>query len=232
VRYSRDDETPNDELPMKTDQIIDNLAAALAPVRVLRPPAVRALLWLAVVGVVSAALILRFTQWGAILPRLQTPRVALETAATALTAITATIAAFELSIPDRSPRWAWLPVPTLLVWLAASGLGCLTNGLGTHGADGPMGESAHCFVFITGASVPLAIGLFWMLRRARPLDALPVAAIGTLGVAATSAFVLQFFHPFDVTVIDLALHLAAIGLVVLIGTALRRPLLDASGDQR
>jgi len=44
--------------------------------------------------------------------------------------------------------------------------------------------------------------------------------------------VLQFFHPFDVTVIDLALHLAAIGLVVLIGTALRRPLLDASGDQR
>jgi hypothetical protein len=232
VRYSRDDETPNDELPMKTDQIIDNLAAELAPVRVLRPPAARALLWLAVVGVVSAALILRFTQWGAILPRLQTPRVALETAATALTAITATIAAFELSIPDRSPRWAWLPVPTLLVWLTASGLGCLANGLGTHGADGPMGESAHCFVFITGASVPLAIGLFWMLRRARPLDPLPVAAIGTLGVAATSAFVLQFFHPFDITVIDLALHLAAIGLVVLIGTALRRPLLDASGEQR
>jgi hypothetical protein len=216
-------------MPMKTDQMIDNLAAELAPVRVLRPPPARALLWLGVVGAVSAALILRFTQWGAILPRLQTPRVALETAATALTAITATIAAFELSIPDRSPRWAWLPVPTLLLWLAASGLGCLSNGLGTQGAEGPMGESPHCFIFITGASVPLAIGLFWMLRRARPLNSLPVAATGTLGVAATAAFVLQFFHPFDVTVIDLALHLAAIGLVVLIGTTLRRPLLDASG---
>lgn len=230
MRCSVSDETPNDAMPMKTDQIIDNLAAELAPVRVLRPPALRALLWLAVVGVVSAALILRFTQWAAILPRLQTPRVALETTATALTAITATIAAFELSIPDRSARWAWLPAPTLLVWLAASGLGCLSNGLGTHGADGPMGESPHCFIFITGASVPLAIGLFWMLRRARPLDALPVAAIGTLAVAATAAFVLQFFHPFDVTVIDLALHLAAIGLVVLIGITLRRPLLDASGE--
>jgi hypothetical protein len=215
---------------MNTDQIIDNLAAGLAPVRVLRPPAVRALLWLAVVGTVSAALILRFTHWGVILPRLQTPRVALETSATALTAIAATIAAFELSIPDRSRRWAWLPVPTLLVWLAASGMGCLSNGLGMHGPDGPAGESAHCFVFITGVSVPLAIGLFWMLRRARPLAALPVAAVGTLGVAATAAFVLQFFHPFDVTVIDLALHLAAIGLVVLIGTMLRRPLLDASGE--
>jgi hypothetical protein len=216
---------------MRTDQIIEDLATELAPVRVLRPPAVRALLWLAVVAAVSAALILRLTRWDAILPRLQTPRVAFETAATALTAITATIAAFELSLPDRSPRWAWLPVPTLLLWLGASGLGCLSNGLTLHNADGPVGESVHCFVFITGASVPLAVGLFWMLRRARPLDALPVAAVGTLGVAATAAFVLQFFHPFDVTVIDLALHLAAVGLVVLIGATLRRPLLDASGGR-
>lgn len=216
-----------DATPMNTDQIIESLTADLAPVRTLRAPWLRALLWLAVVGAVSAALILRFSHWGVILPRLQTPRVALETTATALTAVTATIAAFELSIPDRSQRWAWLPVPTLLVWLAASGLGCLSNGLGVNTAQGPVGESAHCFVFIMGVSIPLAVTLFWMLRRARPLDALPVAAVGTLGVAAMAAFVLQFFHPFDVTVIDLALHLAAIGLVVLIGATLRRPLLDA-----
>jgi hypothetical protein len=38
---------------------------------------------------------------------------------------------------------------------------------------------------------------------------------------------LQFFHPFDVTVIDLALHLSAVALVVLIGTLWRRPLLAA-----
>jgi hypothetical protein len=83
-------------------------------------------------------------------------------------------------------------------------------------------------MFITSASVPLAVGLFWMLRRARPIDPLPVAAIGTLGVAATAAFILEFFHPFDVTVIDLTWHLSAVGLVVLLGTAWRRPLLDAS----
>jgi len=74
----------------------------------------------------------------------------------------------------------------------------------------------------------LAVVLFWMLRRARPMDPLPVAATGTLGVAATAAFILEFFHPFDVTVIDLALHLAAVGLIVVLGTALRRPLLAAS----
>jgi hypothetical protein len=54
-----------------------------------------------------------------------------------------------------------------------------------------------------------------------------VAALGTLGVAATSAFILQFFHPFDVTAIDLALHLAAVALVILVGTAWRRKLLAA-----
>jgi hypothetical protein len=74
-------------------------------------------------------------------------------------------------------------------------------------------------------SVPLALGLFWMLRRARPIAPLSVAALGTLGVAASAAFMLQFFHPFDVTVIDLSLHLAAIALVVLLGTMWRRPLL-------
>jgi len=212
---------------MQTDQIIERLASQLEPVRVLRSPAVRALFWLALVGVLATALIMRYAHMSSALQRLAAPQVAVECAATALTAVCAIVAAFQLSVPDRSLRWAWLPLPPLLVWLAASGLGCLRNGLGTHGPDG-LGHSSHCFVFITAASVPLAVGLFWMLRRARPIDPLPVAAIGTLGVAATAAFILEFFHPFDVTLIDLSLHLAAVGLVVLLGTAWRRRLLDAS----
>jgi len=213
---------------MQTERLIEQLTAELAPVRVLPTPPVRALIWLSVVGVISVALIMRWSQLNLILPRLAIPRVTVECVATALTAASAIFAAFELSIPDRSPRWVWLPLAPFLVWLGASGLGCLRNGLSLPGPQGPMGYSPHCFAFIATASAPLAIALFWMLRRARPINALPVAAMGTLGVAATAALVLQFFHPFDVTVIDLGLHLAAIGLVVLIGTAWRRPLLDAS----
>jgi hypothetical protein len=216
---------------MQTERLIEQLTAELAPVRVLPAPAVRALIWLSVVGVISVTLIMRWSELNLILPRLAIPRVTVECVATALTAVCAIFAAFELSIPDRSPRWVWLPLAPCLMWLGASGLGCLRNGLSLPGSQGLMGHSSHCFVFIAAASAPLAIALFWMLRRARPINALPVAAMGTLGVAATAALVLQFFHPFDVTLIDLALHLAAVGLVVLIGTAWRGPLLDASAGR-
>ena len=219
---------PNDPILMRTDQLIEELSTGLTPVRALRAPALRALLWLTAVAVVGIVGIARFSQLPLILPRLADPRVTVECVATALTAVTAILAAFELSLPDRSARWAWLPLPSLLVWLGASGLGCLRNGLSLHEPEGFMGHSPHCFLFITGVSVPLAVALFWMLRKARPMDALPVAATGTLGVAATAALVLQFFHPFDVTVIDLALHVAAIGIVMLIGSLWRRALLDAS----
>jgi hypothetical protein len=210
-----------------TDSVIESLAAQLQPVRRLHSPLLRALLWLGVVGAVGGGLIARTAGAGIFLQRIAVARVAVENFATAVTAICAIIAAFELSVPGRSPRWALLPVLPLSVWLGVSTLGCLQNGFSLHRADGLAGESPHCFAFIAAASVPLAIGLFWMLRRARPIAPLPVAALGTLGVAATAAFMLQFFHPFDVTVIDLALHLAAIGLVILVGTTWRRSLLAA-----
>jgi hypothetical protein len=212
---------------MQTDKLIESLAAQLQPVRRLRAPLQRALLWLVLVGAVSAVLIVREAHLGVFMQRMATPRVMVDCIATALTAITAIIAAFELSVPGHSPLWSALPLPPFLLWLGASGLGCLANGMSLHGAGGFAGESYVCFAFIAAASVPLAAGLFWMLRRARPIAPLPVAAMGTLGVAATAAFILQFFHPFDVTVIDLSLHLAAVALVILVGTAWRRKLLAA-----
>ncbi|MGH8232029.1 MAG: NrsF family protein [Steroidobacteraceae bacterium] len=213
---------------MQTDNLIASLAQQLTPVRPMRAPMLRALLWLAVVAAVSTALIAHHTGLSIFMPRIAQPRVAVQCFATALTAITAIIAAFELSVPGRNPRWLWAPVAPLLLWLGASGLGCLQNGFSLHQPGGMAGDSPGCFGFIAGASVPLALALFWMLRRARPIAPLPVAALGTLGVAATAAFVLEFFHPFDVTVIDLTLHMAAVALVVLVGTIWRRALLASA----
>jgi hypothetical protein len=218
----------SESTPMQTERLIEQLSAELTPVRPLHSPAQRAGFWLLLVGTLAAGAILRFADLPAILPRLALPRVTAECIGAGLTAVTATWAAFEMSVPDHSPRWLWAPVAPLALWLGASGLGCLANGMSLHGPDGFVGESGDCFRFICAVSAPLAVGLFWMLRRARPMDALPVAAMGTLGVAASAALILQFFHPFDVTVIDLTLHLSAVGLVMALGTIWRRGLLDAS----
>jgi uncharacterized membrane protein len=68
--------------------------------------------------------------------------------------------------------------------------------------------------------LPIGISLLLLLRRARPLTPTSVAAVGGLGAAGIAAFVLQFFHPFDVTFMDLAVHVVAIGIVVSAASAL------------
>jgi hypothetical protein len=47
-------------------------------------------------------------------------------------------------------------------------------------------------------------------------------------VASLAAFLLQFFHPFDVTFIDLGLHLAAVATVIVLARAAARPGLNPS----
>src|SRR5258708_12916271 len=59
------------------------------------------------------------------------PRVAaapdlwLAVTGSALTTILAALAAFQLSLPDARRAWALLPLPTTLLWIVASGFGCL-----------------------------------------------------------------------------------------------------------
>jgi hypothetical protein len=204
-----------------TERLIRKLSADLQPVRRLRPPPVRAALWLGVVFALIGIALYLWADWHDFVARMLVPRRALECAATGLTGITAVLAAFVCSVPGRPRWWVALPAPPFALWLSASGLGCLQNGWSLHGAGGFLGDSPHCFIFIVAVSVPLAIALFWILRRARPIAPLRVAALATLGVAGLAAFVLQFFHPFDVTVIDLALHLAAVALVMLAGITAR-----------
>jgi len=198
----------------ETDRLIERLAREAEPVRRLPPPLRRAAIWLAAVAAALATAILAFADLEVFARRAADDKMALELVGTALTGILATVAAFELSLPDRARSWALLPLPGLVLWIASSGYSCWRHWL-TYGPDGwEIGESWNCFRFILAASIPLAASLIFLLRRARPLAPLPCALMGGLGVAAIAAFALQFFHPFDVTFMDLAVHLVAVAIVV------------------
>jgi len=197
-----------------TDELIERLTAAATPVRRLRAPTWRALAWLAVAALLIAAITAVVGVRPGLLAAFRDPGFALGRAAALATAVTGALATFELSLPDRARSWALLPLPGLVLWIASSGYSCWRHWL-TYGPDGwEIGESWNCFRFILAASIPLAASLIFLLRRARPLAPLPCALMGGLGVAAIAAFALQFFHPFDVTFMDLAVHLVAVAIVV------------------
>ena len=143
-----------------TEKLIEGLSQALAPVRPLRPPVVRALLWLAAAMVCVGAALMRWANLDLFMTRNADPRLALECAATLLTGVTAVIAAFYLSVPDRSSLWRYAPLPPLALWIATSSLGCLEYGIGWGPPGHRLGESLHCFRFILMLSVPLALLLY------------------------------------------------------------------------
>ena len=196
--------------------LIRALTADLRPVRRLLPPWLRALGWLAVVAALGAALA-SIADLSALRQRLEAvPDMWLAVLGSTLTALLAALAAFQVSLPDRRPAWALLPVPALLLWIGASGLGCLRSWTvpGTHETDGRV-----CLVFIIGVSLPLSALLLAMLRRACPLRPGLTAVLGGLAAAAAAATLLNLFHPYDAAATDLALHALAVGIVVLANRA-------------
>ena len=193
--------------------LIDALGAELTPVRRLLPPWRRALAWLAIVAVLAMALFVRFGA-GTMLHRWSAaPDLGVAACGAVLTAITAALASFVLAVPGRPIRWAWLPVPSALVWIGASGLGCLRAHipgmpvLNLHGAN-------DCLIFIVSFSLPLSGVMIWLLRRACPLRPVLTAVLVGLASAAASASLLEICHNFDAAASDLVMHAVAVALVV------------------
>ena len=200
------------------EELIRELGGSLRPVRRLQPPALRALMWLGVVLAAGLCFALA-VDLQPILRRLgAAPDMWLSAVGSTLTAVLAASAAFQLSVPGRSRLWAVVPWPAAALWLGASGLGCLRTELVPGVRIPGLSDSMECFRFIAGFSVPLSALLLLMLRRARPLQ--PGLVAMTAGLAAAAATLLWFVHPFDASAIDLAVHLVAVGLVVLADAAL------------
>jgi hypothetical protein len=198
----------------KNDRLILDLAADLRPVRRLWPPLLRALIWLAVLVALALGLA-AFANLDAVWRRISAaPDLWLAVLGSGMTAVLAAIAAFELSLPDAPRAWAALPLPATLLWVSASGFGCLRGFIAPQSHVAVMRETGDCLMFIVFLSVPLSALLFAMLRRGYPLYPGLTAAIGGLAVAAAAATLLNFFHPYDAAATDLLVHAVAVALVI------------------
>lgn len=196
------------------EAIIAELSEDLRPVRPMRPPLIRAASWIGTV-LIAAGVLACFADDRGLGSRLgATPDMWLAVLGSAITAASGAIAAFELSVPDRNPRWAALPIPGLALWVGASGFGCLRTWFVPDTHDASLAESGHCLTFIVLISVPLSGLTFIMLRRAFPLRPNLTALVAGLGIAGAAATLLNFFHPYDATASDLAVHAVAVLVVI------------------
>jgi hypothetical protein len=197
------------------DRFVQVLRADLTPVRRLAPPSRRLMIWLAIVGLAALALAMVSDDRSMVDRLMAAPDMWLAAAGSLLTAVSAAAAAFQLSLPDRKAAWALLPIPPALLWIGASGIGCLRPWFIAGTSPMSIGDSDNCLVFILGFSLPLSLLLIVMLRQGFSLRPNPTAVVVGLACASAAATLLNFVHPYDATASDLAVHAAAVGIVVL-----------------
>jgi hypothetical protein len=202
---------------MKTPDLIDALAESAVSVRPLRPPLMRAALWIVMAGAVLALLAVGHGLRTDLPARLQQGVVVVSLSAMLVTGILAAIAAFKLGQPECSRWWCLLPAPALTVWVSTIGYGCLTDWVNI-GPDGVrVGEAVRCFSTLLLTSLPLWAAMLVMLRHVAVLRPAIVSMMGGLAVAAMTSFALSLFHDLDATIMILVWNLGT--AVVIAGLA-------------
>ncbi len=193
------------------DALIEALSRSATPVRRTYPAPARAVAW----AVIAMACGWAATTW------IRVPLSAwsgtdwwklAQLALLLLLGVTALLGAFEMSIAGRPARWWPVLAGGAVAWLAVSFGGIIAS----HAPIGRAGDGIYCFRFLLVASLPMMVLVVAALRRTgsfRPRQTLLSAGIG---IAALSASLLAFCHPFALQLFDFLMHLVAVaGIVVL-----------------
>jgi hypothetical protein len=213
----------------ETERLIDALVAGATPVRRLRPPLVRAFSWLALAAAILVLLAIGHGLRSDLLAHLRQPMFLVSIIAALTTGVLAAVAAFMVSLPDRSRSWLLLPLPALVVWVGTIGYGCLTDWVAI-GPDGVhLGETLRCFATLVLTGVPLAIALTVMLRHAALLRPVASTLAGALAVAAVTSSALALMHDIDATAMILLWNLGTAGAIVALGALFGSRLSRAPG---
>ena len=209
----------------RTPDLIDALVETATPIRRLRPPIVRAALWLAFAVILLGLIAVAHGVRPDFSDRVRQPLFVLGMLGTLATSILAAVASFRLSLPDSSRWWTALPLPALALWVATIGYGCLTDWVSMDPDGVHMGEAVRCFATLLMTSVPLSIAMLIMLRYAALLRPLEVSVMGGLAVAAVTAFALSLLHDLDATVMILIWNLGAAAFIASLGSLFGRSML-------
>ena len=202
-------------------RLIDALARGLVPVRQVSSPLQRMLDWLRIIFLPGAGLVLVAHLKGALGRHAVEPEFVLAAIGSVATAVTAAAAAILAMFPDRDPRWALLPVPSLTLWIGAS----LSGASAKHGAPMSLSDACTCVGFILGLGVPFALLLATNLKGGYALYPSLSGGLAGLAAASAAASILGLFHPFAMALNDLALHALAIALLSGASARLGRPFL-------
>jgi len=209
----------------KTPDLIDTLVQDATPVRRLRPPLVRAGLWLAFAAIVLGLIAIAHGLRPDFSDCMRQPLFVVGLLGALATGISAAVASFQLSLPDSSRLWIILPLPALALWVVTIGYGCLTDWVSIGPDSVRLGEAIRCFATLLMTSVPLSIAMLAMLRYTALLRPLEVSVLGGLAVAAVTAFALSLFHDLDATVMILLWNLGAAALIASLGSFFGRSML-------
>ncbi|CAM5772313.1 hypothetical protein LMIY3S_03802 [Labrys miyagiensis] len=211
---------------METTDLIHSLAENVTPVKRLRPPLLRAGLWLLLAAIIMGGLTAIHGLRPQFAERMQELSFTTGMVSSLLTGILASVAAFMLSLPDRSRLWLLLPAPPLAVWLANIGYQCFAGWTSLPPGSVTVEAASSCLTTLVVTSLPLSLVMLIMLRYAALLRPVSVILVGSLAVSAITSTALSMFHPLDATVMVLGWNLGTAvlftGLAALLGRRVSR----------
>lgn len=158
-------------------------------------PLKRTLAWLLLVLLVAAMIAASADASAGWARVMASPAASFEWSMSLLTGVLAAYAVFQVSVPGRDPRWAWLPLPVALLWIGGLGAGCLMDLAG--GAGTALAFDAHgfeCMRAITLTSIPLGLVLLLMVRHAGVVRPGRSALLAMLSAAAIAASTVSLIH--------------------------------------
>jgi hypothetical protein len=218
---------------VRTEELIQRLAADAKPVQRLRPLLVRLAAW-ATLAVCSLAVVMLLMgvrrELGDASDRAD---FAVEAGLLVITALSAAVGALLISIPGaaRTPLVRWLPI--------AAGVACVAWATGElvmasmiNAPTGRLSFAWHCVYKTTSVAAIPGVVLFLMVRRGAPTRAIWAGLLAILATAAVGVLGANIICPNDRPLHMLLWHVTPLALFAALGAGLgawllRWPRVDA-----